>query len=136
MNSQISPNEKSLALTYKSVTKASMKDSLAWAQENWDSYNDYIVNGTKYRRPLETNKRYIYQEFLFKGFVHIEDFSPKKKFSYITSNQRICGHMMIFPKHFSTEYKYQKKGYENPYYAMSKIGIAGFTRIQERLRNV
>lgn len=84
---------------------------------------------------METNMRYIYREFLFRGFVPEHEFKRKKKFSYITSNRLIERIKFIYPLHCSVNYKYLQKGYPNPYFLIGDIGVEGFTKVEEKWKS-
>lgn len=91
----------------------------------------YIVN----------NQKAVYKEFLFQGFVKLENYidkdlrdkRTKTRYDYIMSNQDILGIRFIYPKKMSSNYKLlYKQGQRNTniklgqdYY--NKIGIPGYT---------
>jgi hypothetical protein len=132
LKSEVEPCIKELALIVNKKTGWSIKRSIRWCQRNWEEYISYIGREDFYRVPNETNMTYIYNEFIFQGFVPSNKFKRKKGFSYIISNRLILGKELIYPVHYSTIYKYLIKGYKNPYYMIGKIGVPGFTKVLER----
>ena len=132
MKSPLDPCIKGFALVVKAICNWSMKKSLRWAARNWDIYTLYITKQDLFRRSPEVNTRYVYKEFIFQGFVPLDKFKPKRGFSYITSNRLIEGKILIYPVHYSIDYRFLKKGYLNPYYIIGRVGVPGFTKVEER----
>ena len=91
----------------------------------------YIVN----------NQKAVYKEFLFQGFVKLENYTDKDlrdkrtktKYDYIMSNRDILGIRFIYPKKMSNNYKLlYKRGQLNTHIKVgqdyyNKIGIPGYT---------
>lgn len=74
----------------------------------------------------------IEKQFIFKGFVPVEDYSKynPKKYCYIKSNRLLDGKEYVYPARFTHNYKLLRKGIPNIHKVFSLIGLPGFTRIQ------
>lgn len=139
MKSNLEPCIKGLALKYKAFYKKSLENSLRWAKRNYDRYQGYVSNhwdSFKY----ETNLNYIRDEFLFQGFIPEhklwKTILPKYKaihFFFITSNCTFDGEKLIYPVPCTVYADYLNQGYPNIYNLLSRVGIPGFTQVDERL---
>lgn len=127
MKSELDISIKLLALKYHGVTKKPLDKCLRWAKRNLKKYLDIL-----YKLPLykyEKNDEYIAKEFIFRGFVPIDKFKPKKHLDYIISNRKINGVTYIYPIHSSCNYKYLGK-YPYTYTLFdSDISVMGYTKI-------
>lgn len=130
MRSPLTPNQKDLALRYKSVTKCFIKEALKFAERYYQDYVDYFSRRDNYiPDKRETNMNYIYKEFLFRGFVPEGEFKKKKHRHYLVSNRPICGTYFIYPVHAWHDIRYRKEGEPWIYDLLNQVGVPGFTRV-------
>lgn len=112
---------KLLALKHKGVIGGSIRESLTWAEEHIKRYNRYDGK----HNPLKNNKldtRFIIQEFIFRGFIPIDDFQRKEKRFYIKSNVG----RLIYPVHIKNGLGHQK-----PQSLFRQIGLTGYTQFDQ-----
>lgn len=127
---------KSLALKYKGVTKEPLDKSLTWAKRKYKKYQDYIINKVEYRRPIEQNEDYVYQELVFQGFVPESEFKKKAGFNYLQTNRKIKGQILIYPVHAAHDWELIRKGYPDIYSLLSVAGVPGWVKVDVKFERI
>lgn len=127
--SDLSDNQKYLALRYKSITKVSLKEAFSWAKLNWEEYLLYTgMHWDSYR--IEENNKYLEKEFISRGYIPRDTFEKEEDFNYIESNQMINGKYYILPIKGVKNYQSKDWGkYPYIYKMQEDYGISGYTRI-------
>lgn len=135
----------SLALHISFVLKEKLSLKHFRIAYRWDKkglYQKLLIDFyNKYPTYKVSSLRSVYKEFLFQGFVKLEDFTDKDlrnkktptRYDYIMSNIDILGTRFIYPLRLSGNYKIlYKRGIRNPkvLYGMdyfNRFGIPGYT---------
>ena len=130
MKSPLSQHEKGFALQYRAVTHCTLREALRFSKKYYKDYLNYISKRSNYI-PVkrETNIQYIYNEFIFQGFVPESEFKKKRHRHYIISNRPILGEVLIYPVHAWHSIDHRKEGEPYIYDLLNQIGVEGYTRV-------
>lgn len=106
----------------------SLRKSLRWALENYDSYMDYVIHKDSYRpRPLSMIR--AEKELIFQGFIKLENYKREAEFSYIITNKPINGNIYIFPRPFGHGYPQVSRKYPE-IYNWDGVSCPGYLKIE------